>query len=170
MNKRSLKFQSLALVPALIFTLIWGGSMIYHEILTFQHGHTFKEIVAAEEDIQNMYGSNVGFIKVLDLSDTFAKIYHVGINRSGGISDSRIGARLGGEVFHFEKTDGDWSLILWDTVWSGAGGNADGFVWPYFHHSSVPRTFILAPLILVTVILWVTIVVVDRFGRTNRTN
>lgn len=42
-----------------------------------------------------------------------------------------------GDTLTFCKADGEWILERggWKTVWSKSG-NADGFIWPYFYHSS----------------------------------
>lgn len=61
------------------------------------------------------------YCKVLDYSDTSARVYYVGVNRETG------------NVIWFIMKDGNWGLDKWHTVWSKTG-SADGFIWLNYKH------------------------------------
>ena len=65
----------------------------------------------------NMLGEQE-YLKVLDYSDTLARVYYVGVDDSTGC------------VLIFVKQDGQWTFDKWDVVWSKTG-SADDFLWPY---------------------------------------
>lgn len=96
----------------LSFLLFWGGSCIYFEVLTSQHGEEFTELYK----LSNMI-DEVDHLKVMKYSDTTAKVYYVTENTVG-------------DLFTFIKQNGEWELEKWETVWSKSG-SADGFIWPY---------------------------------------
>jgi hypothetical protein len=119
----------------LCFLLIWSIPYIWYEVLTAQYGSEFIDL---EKSIQ-MIGE-ADYLKVLEYSETFARVYY--------ISDT------GGDTLTFCKADGEWILERggWKTVWSKSG-NADGFIWPYFYHSSEGiGVILLLPSTIITVI------------------
>ena len=90
----------------------WMGSFVKCEILTFQHWKEFEGL----EEATNMISASET-IKVLDYSDTSARIY--------------FKDREGGDILKFVKQDGKWVYYEWErTVWSRTG-SADNFLWPY---------------------------------------
>lgn len=120
----------IAITPIIIFLVFWIGTILYTEILTFQHGDTFRIIV--EEDTWYEGFGDIGKIKVLSYSDTSARVYCVWINRSNGIEGIEAESRLGGAILKFEKVDGKWRIIESETEWIWSStGSADGFMWPY---------------------------------------
>lgn len=111
-----LKKNILFCITAVFFAclLIWITSIVKCEILTYQHGMEFS----------NLYQSNtmIGeqqYWKVLEYSDTYARVYFVASNRNSG------------NILTFVRQNGVWVYNSWEeTVWSRSG-SADGFVWPY---------------------------------------
>lgn len=99
------------------FLLSWTVPCLYYEILTFQHGNVFVGLQKNTNMIDEVDG-----LKVLTYSDSRARVYYIGDT---------------GDILTFHKVNGFWELEDggWVTVWSKTGG-ADGFVWPYFYHSS----------------------------------
>ena len=93
--------------------LFWLASCAKCEVLTYQHGQEFETLYK-----ENTMIGEVDYLKVLDYSDTSARIYYVGINRSDG------------NTVKYVKQKGQWVCEEWETVWSKTG-SADGFVWPY---------------------------------------
>lgn len=84
------------------------------EILTKQHGLEFETLYELTHMIDG-----IDYFKVMDYSDTSARVYYVGTNRSTG------------NFLRFVRKDGQWVLIGWDTIWSKSG-SADDFIWPYY--------------------------------------
>ena len=92
----------------------WAISFAQCELLTVQHGQEFKDLYR----VNTMIGEQ-SYLKVLNYSDTYAQVYYVGINRSGG------------DILGFSKQNDRWVYQKWErTVWSKTG-SADDFVWPY---------------------------------------
>jgi len=70
---------SILIAGVICFILIWGVSLIKCEILTYQYGKEFDTIYKA-----NTMMGEIDYLKVLDYSDTSARVYYVSINKSGG--------------------------------------------------------------------------------------
>ena len=99
------------------FIVIWGVSLIKCEILTYRYGKEFDTIYKANTMI-----GEIDYLKVLDYSDTSARVYYVSINKSGG------------SILRFAKKDGQWTYEAWErVVWSKIGC-ASGVIWPYWWH------------------------------------
>lgn len=97
------------------FTLIWVFSLARCEILTLLHGREFWN-----SSQENTMIAPIKFLKVLNYSDTQARIYCV----SDGDSMGNI---------LFMKKSENWECVNWETVWS-TSGTADNVVWPYWWH------------------------------------
>lgn len=100
------------------FFMIWLISSLRCEILTIIHGKEFPDDLYSE----NTMLGDTKYIKILDYSSDFARIYRVGENYSGG------------DILTFTKEKGKWKYNDWETVWSGRGGSASGVIWPYWWH------------------------------------
>lgn len=101
------------IIPVVCFLLFWASSILKCEILTYLHGTEFTTLY--EET--HMLGEQE-YLKVLNYSDTSARVYYVGINKNGG------------DILQFVKKDGQWTYYKWErTVWSKTG-SADDFLWP----------------------------------------
>lgn len=110
--KKVLKIALLLIV--LVPLLFWAASIVKCEILTFQYGEQFEEIYK-----ENTMMGEIDYLKILNYSDSSARVYYVSKNRSGG------------DILIFAKKNGQWFYDRWETtVWSKMG-SADGFVWPY---------------------------------------
>lgn len=108
-----------AIVVSLVlcFLLSWLLPYLRYEYLTFQYGNTFAGLQNSTHMIDE-----VDNLKVLTYSDSHARVYYIGNT---------------GDILTFRKVNGSWELENggWVTVWSKTG-SADGFIWPYFYHSS----------------------------------
>jgi len=133
------KLIYIQLTIIVLFSLIWIGSIIKIEIDTYRYGSEFAHLYK-ETTI-----THVDFLKVLDYSDTSARVYFVS---KGGT----------GDIISATNQEGKWVFEKWETtVWS-ASGNANGFVWPYIHHSAEGIALCLLfiiPFLCVTFIFWI---------------
>ena len=109
MKKRLIILLLVIIIPI----LIWIASLVKCEVLTYKHGKEFESLYKQTNMLDKQK-----YCKVLDYSDTCARVYYVGVNRETG------------NVIWYIKKDGNWELDEWDTVWSKTG-SADGFIWPY---------------------------------------
>lgn len=106
--------KKVILVGLIGFLLYWGISIIKCEILTHRYGEQFSEIYR-----ENTMIGEIDYFKILNYSDSEARVYYVSENRSGG------------DILIFEKEGDLWVYRSWErTVWSKFG-SADGFMWPY---------------------------------------
>ncbi len=97
-----------------IFLLIWGISILKCEILTYRYGSQFSIIYQ-----ENTMIGEIDYLKVLNYSDSTARVYYVSKNRTGG------------DILIFSRLSNEWRYEKWErTVWSKSG-SADGFIWPY---------------------------------------
>ena len=95
-----------------LFMLIWGIAILKCEILTYKYGYQFNTIYQ-----ENTMIGEIEYFKVLEYSDTYARVYYVSKNS--------------GNVLTFSKKSGEWKYDKWEqTVWSKTG-SADDFIWPY---------------------------------------
>ncbi len=108
--KKILIIISIVLVS--FFVLLWIGSLLKCEILTYKHRCEFADLYQQTNMIDD-----VDFLKVIDYSDTTAQVYYV--------SKGTFGILM---IFNKEKNE--WLVENWRTVWSEVG-SADGFLWPY---------------------------------------
>ena len=104
-----------------------------HGILTLLYGAEFEGLY-----IQDNWISDVDSFRVLSYSSNYARVYYIGTI---------------GSVLEFSKESEVWVLTFSQTVWSNAGGNADGFIWPYFYHSIGGILFILLLVFLYSSLL-----------------
>jgi len=111
-----------------------------HEILTWLHGAEFEGLYS-----QDSWIVYVDSFRVLSYSSNFARVYYVGDL---------------GSVLEFSRTSGGWEMTSSNTVWSRGGGNADGFIWPYFYHSTggiqFMMAFVFVALIMILLYVFVT--------------
>jgi hypothetical protein len=121
-----------------VFISIWLGAIVKCEILTNLHGNEFTDGYKRT----NML-NKIDYLKVLNYSDTTARIYYV----SKGVRS---------DIIKFVKKDGEWELDKWErTVWDSTG-SADGTMWPYFYDSPDGRFKIIiygVPSLIVIIIL-----------------
>ena len=133
---RKIKYIPVLLLIA--FALFWGGSLTKCENLTWQYGAQFP----FPDDISYMSGE-LDFLKVLELTDTNARIYYVSSNRSVG------------DTATFVRRGDSWEYEKWEwTIWSKFG-SADEFVWPYWYHSATGIALLIVfgiPAILIAII------------------
>lgn len=108
------KVKYIFIIPVICFLLFWAGAIIKCEILTYLHGTEFTTLYKETHILGEQE-----YLKVLNYSDTSARVYYVGIENRGGA------------VLLFVKKDGQWTFDKWGReIWSKSG-SADGFVWPY---------------------------------------
>lgn len=106
------------LIAVIDFLFIWILSLAKCEILTIKHGHEFGDDLFKEN---TMIGEKE-YIKIINYTDTYARIYYVGIKMSHG------------EILSFSKENGQWKYENWErTVWSDTG-SASEVIWPYWWH------------------------------------
>ena len=115
MKKRMGLIIAAVIVGSLL--LIWGASLIRCEILTAKYYDDF-----ADAHAQNTMLGDMEYFKVLRCDGKTAEVYYVGRDMSGG------------NVLTFEKQDGVWKQIKWETIWSGTGGSASDVIYPYWWH------------------------------------
>ena len=101
----------------IILILYWLLSLLRCEILTLIHGHKFESNYK-----ENTMIGEIDYLKVLDYSDTTARVYYVGKNKSGG------------DVLIFKNKNNTWVYDSWEnTIWSRTG-SADDVIFPYWWH------------------------------------
>lgn len=101
-------------VVFIVFSLIWGISILKCELLTALYGSQFEVLYQ-----ENAMMGDIDGLKVLDHSSDTARVYHVSKNRAAG------------DILVFSKQKDRWMYDKWErTVWSKTG-SADGFLWPY---------------------------------------
>jgi len=128
------------LVVLLIFPFAWFVSIINCEVLTFLHGDEFWEGYEATNMLDK-----IDYLKVLDYSNTKARVYYVGMGRSSG------------DVIRFEKNNNKWEIDEWDTVWSSTG-SADAVIWPYVYDSVEGKLLMITigvPLFIIIITLFI---------------
>jgi hypothetical protein len=111
------KIKIVSILITLCLLMTWIIPCMQNEVLTWQHGTEFTGLQKSTGMIDE-----VDYLKVLDYSENFAKVYYV--SNDGG-----------GDMLIFVKDNGNWKLETWETIWS-TSGSADDFIWPYFYHSS----------------------------------
>ena len=111
------KIHIIFLIPIIVFLAIWLTSLAKCEVLTLVHGREFNTVYK-----QNTMMGDIDYLKVLDYTDTSARVYYVSAGRSAG------------DVLDFAKENGEWVYSdQWHTVWS-ATGSASEVIWPYWWH------------------------------------
>lgn len=109
------KTKIVCILLAICLFMIWFYPYARNEWLTWKYGKEFNGLQKSTNMIDE-----VETHKVLDYSNNSALVYYVGSS---------------GNVLSFMKDNNDWQMKSWDTIWSKTG-SAEGFVWPYFYHSS----------------------------------
>lgn len=104
------------LVPIAAFLIVCGASLLKCSVLTIMHGKEFETAYT-----ENTMIGDIDYLRILEYSENFAKVYYVSKNRSGG------------NVLSFKKENGKWKYNNWETVWS-ATGSASEVIWPYWWH------------------------------------
>ena len=113
---KKLRKSWIVLSPILCFLIIWGISLTKCEILTQIYGNEFAEIYK-----ENTMLGDMEYWKVLDWSESHARVYYVSINYSSA------------SIVTFVKKNDLWKYDSWDVVWS-TSGNADNTIFPYWWH------------------------------------
>ena len=99
------------------FLIVWGASLLKCEILTSIHGHEFEEIYR-----ENTMIGDIEYLKILDYSETSARVYYVTADYGSG------------NILVFSKVNSEWTYSSWETtVWSSMGSASD-VIWPYWWH------------------------------------
>jgi hypothetical protein len=134
---------AIVLLAFVIFLCIWAVSIIRCEILTALRGNEFTYGYKQT----NMLDGEMDQLKVLDYSDTTARVYYI---------DWR-----GGDILHFTKKGAEWVYDGWETVWSKTG-TADDVIWPYLWLSAYgpayPLLFYGIPVLIIMIILAVVLI------------
>ena len=115
MQKRSVFKLLIAIV--LLLMLIWVLSLVYCEGMTVLFGDKLMPM----QDFPTMLRAPE-YIKVLTYGKKSAKLYYVEDGMAGG------------HVLSLEKERDAWTVIQWETIWSGTGGSASGILYPYLWH------------------------------------
>jgi len=110
MKKNKKKFMVIVIIIIVMLIVPY----IRVEILTLKYGSEFVNLYGASNMIDG-----IEYFKVMDYSETYAKVYYV----SKG--------RYSGNMFIFVQKDGHWILDNWETIWSETG-SADSFMWPLY--------------------------------------
>lgn len=117
--KKLLKLTPLCILALAlaVFLFVLTGTLIKHDVLTLIYYDDFKNA----HNSNTMLAGEMEYFKVLSCSDEKAEVYYVSKDMSMA------------NVLTFEKQDGAWSEIRWDTIWS-ASGSASEVIWPYWWH------------------------------------
>lgn len=100
-----------------LFLIIWLAALMKCEVLTLLHREDLKPYI---ERIQWL--GEIDYLKVLEYSEEYARVYYVSENRSAG------------DILSFVKQGDKWKYDNWErTVWS-ATGSASEVIWPYWWH------------------------------------
>ena len=109
--------KNILLLPITFFLIVWGASLLKCSVLTIMLGKEFETAYT-----ENTMIGDIDYLRILEYSENFAKVYYVSKNRSGG------------NVLSFKKENGKWKYNNWEeTVWS-ATGSASDVIWPYWWH------------------------------------
>lgn len=84
------------------------------EILTALHKGEFET-----EYTQTHMVDDIEYLKVINYSGETANVYYVLKNHAAAI------------LVTLERSDNNWTIITWKTVWSKTG-SASEFIWPYY--------------------------------------
>jgi hypothetical protein len=105
--------------PIAWFLVIWLLSLGKCEFLTLIYGNKFTDWKYYES--RTMI-ENIDYIKILDYTNNYARIYCVSNN-------NRVAHTL-----EFIKVNFEWEYVGWaNTIWS-TSGTADNTIWPYWWH------------------------------------
>lgn len=99
-----------------LFLIIWLAALMKCEVLTLLHREEFETIYR-----ENTMLGEIDYLKVLEYSEEYARVYYVSENRSAG------------DILSFVKQGDKWKYDYWETVWS-ATGSASEVIWPYWWH------------------------------------
>ncbi|MDL2281331.1 hypothetical protein LJC10_05715 [Selenomonadales bacterium OttesenSCG-928-I06] len=125
--KKLLKILLMLLIGVVVlFFIYWGAAILKCEYLTCKYGKHFE--TGYKET--NMIDS-VGYFKVLDYSDTSARVYYVSTYKH--IYKNKEITNRDGNIISFTKKDEQWVYKSWERfVWSSRKSIDDNdFIWPY---------------------------------------
>ena len=106
----------IVIVGILIPAALWASALIKCEILTQKYYDDFKQAYT-----QNTMLGEMEYFKVLRCDGKNAEVYYVSKDMTGA------------DVLTFEKKDGVWQEIAWETIWS-TSGSASEVIYPYWWH------------------------------------
>ena len=104
----------IVLIIVLILFIIFYP-YIKAEYLTVKFGDNFSEGYKEVEWIES-----IEYYRVIDINETTATVVYIYSNHKACFK------------CNFDFVDGKWACTSWDCVWTKLGGNADGFMWPYY--------------------------------------
>ena len=104
------KKRWLLFIPAILL-IILAFPYVKAEYLTARYGDEF-----AGQEQQTQMLNPAKYYKVIDYYPTQASVFYV--------SDT-------GDVITFEKTEDEWKMTDWETIWATTG-SSDEFYWPYY--------------------------------------
>ena len=109
-------FLFLIFVIIIIFLVVWLFSLAKCRILTTLYSDFFEPFCQSNP----MLGESE-FIRVLRCNKSNATVYCISQGKTSG------------NILSFEKENGTWVELDWNTVWSDTG-SASSVVWPYWWH------------------------------------
>mgnify|MGYP003302175475 CR=1 FL=1 len=115
-------FRNIVLGIVCYFLIMWVGTLIKCEVLTYQHYDEFKDAYK-----QNTMLGDMEYFKVLRYAPSrsdIAQVYYV-------CKDNALGSVM---TFHYSYEADLWEEICCSTIWSGVGGSASEVIWPYWWH------------------------------------
>ena len=71
--------KNILLLPITVFLIVWGASLLKCSVLTIMHGKEFETAYT-----ENTMIGGIDYLRILEYSENFAKVYYVSKNRSGG--------------------------------------------------------------------------------------
>ena len=145
-----MKKRKIIIILTTCLFMVWFLPYVKNEILTYLHGDEFIGL----QKSTNMIG-DVDYLKVLAYSYNFARVYYF---------DNE-----GGDILGFERSNGHWKSVLWNTVWSKMG-SADDYIWPYFYHSPEGWIVFFVVVVLISITICFSFFVIKSVKRVIRIN
>lgn len=115
-------FRNIILGIVCFFLITWIGTLIKCEVLTHQHYDEFENAYTQDTMLWDME-----YFKVLNYfpyRSRIAQVYYVSEGHS-------LGSVL---TFQYDYETDSWNRLSSSTIWSGVGGSASEFIWPYWWH------------------------------------
>jgi len=126
-------------LPIIIFCIIWCFSLAKCEVLTLLHGNEFSDGYKDDLSMPNE-DSVTEYWKVIKYSKKYAEVYY--IIKYNAAEESTSWEHKCGDIYHFDKENGQWKGSYDGTRWSSMG-TADDAIWPYWWHANNGLLFVL---------------------------